>query len=313
MSKSKKSTNEYIKKSGKYLREISVVVIGVAITLSVSYWIVVQNEKRDMALHLRAIKMELQENAGDIGKLVETLKPACRYTAYLRSHDKKSLDKDSLNSYSSLCYAAPQNFTFKTNAFEMFKTSGTMRLMDDKDLLMEIWNAYDGILNLKEAVDIHNKLKWDFMEKEISLVDVDKDGKVEWDMIPMYDFYKKTGISNNLLNWSEIILKITHELYLKLMMMQLETSKLKTYQVTDEDLDKYLGVYLSDQVPVKLTITKGKKQLFGQLTGQLPFHLSATAKNKFEVDGITLEFHPTDKTIVVNRDGIIFNFVREEL
>ena len=55
MSKSKKSIKESIKKSGKYLREISVVVIGVAITLSVSYWIGVKNEKRDMALHLRAI------------------------------------------------------------------------------------------------------------------------------------------------------------------------------------------------------------------------------------------------------------------
>jgi hypothetical protein len=301
-----------IKKSGKYMREISVVVIGVAITLSVSYWISVQNEKRDMALHLRAIKMELQENAGDIGKLVETLKPACRYADYLRMHDKKSLDKDSLNNYFLFCYDAPPNFTFKTNAFEMFKTSGTMRLMNDKELLMEIWNVYDGIHILKEIIDEHNKLKWDFIEKEISLVDADKDGNIECNIIPMYDFYKKTGIPYKLLNSSEAILKITHELFLKLMILQLETSKLKTYRVTDEDLDKYLGVYSCDQVPFQLTITKSNKQLFGQLTGQLPAHLPATAKNKFKFEGVTLEFHPTDKTIVVNRDGIIFKFAREE-
>jgi predicted negative regulator of RcsB-dependent stress response len=98
MSKSIITIKESIKKSGKFLREISVVVIGVAITLSVSYWIGVKKEKKDMALHLRAIRMELAENANDIGILIETLKPAHNYTMYLRLNDKKMLDKDSLNS-----------------------------------------------------------------------------------------------------------------------------------------------------------------------------------------------------------------------
>ena len=48
-----------IKKIGKFVREISVIVIGVAITLSASYWLSDRNEKRDMALYLTAIKMEL--------------------------------------------------------------------------------------------------------------------------------------------------------------------------------------------------------------------------------------------------------------
>jgi len=96
------------------------------------------------------------------------------------------------------------------------------------------------------------------------------------------------------------------------MIKQLETSKFKLYEVTDEALEKYVGVYSSDQVPVKLTITKGNKQLFGQLTGQLPFPLYATAENKFEIEGVILEFNPTDKTIVAKKDGEIFNLVRED-
>ena len=51
-----------VKKVGKYLREISVVVIGVAITLSASFWINNRNDKRDMNLYLYAIKLELDEN-----------------------------------------------------------------------------------------------------------------------------------------------------------------------------------------------------------------------------------------------------------
>jgi len=308
----RKSIIEYIRKSGKYLREISVVVIGVAITLFASYWIGINNEKRDMALHLRAIKMELEANAGDISGLIESLQPECRYAAYLRSHDKKSLDKDTLDSYFPLCYSAPIRYTFKTNAFEIFKSSGTMRLMNDKELLSEIWNVYDGLNLLKEVIDEHSTLKWNFLEKEISLVDWDKDGKIERNIIPMYDFYKKTKFSNSLLNTSERTLKDMHKLYLKLMIMQLETSKFQTYHVTDEDLDKYIGVYSSDQFPVKLTITKSNKQLIGQLTGQLPFPLYATGKNKFEIEGFILEFNPAGKTITVKKDGKIYNLVKEE-
>jgi hypothetical protein len=194
MSKLEKSTG----KIGKYLREISVVVIGVAITLSASYWIGVKNEKRDIALHLNAIKLELEENAKDIDSLIELLKPELRYTVYLQSNDKKSLDKDTLNSYFFYCYTVSPIVTFKTNAFEMFKSSGTMRLMNDRELLLAIWNVYDAITLLKQLNDEQNKLKWSFMEKEISLVDVDR-GEIKRDIIPMYDFYKKAGGSTNVL------------------------------------------------------------------------------------------------------------------
>jgi hypothetical protein len=311
MNKSKKTFKESIINSGKYLREVSVVVIGVAITLSVSYWIGINNEKRDMALHLRAIKMELKENTGYIEILVNSLKFQCRYADYLQSRDKKSLDKDTLNSYYLLCYTPPENYTFIANAFEMFKNSGTMRLMSDKELLMGIWNVYDYLTYLKEAIDEHNRLKWNFIEKEISLFDVNGE-KIELNIIPMYDFYKKTNASNNLLKISERVLRKTHELSVKLAAKEMEASKLKTLIVADEDLDKYLGVYSScDQFSEKLTITKENKLLIGQLTEQRPFPLTAVAENKFEFGNAIFEFNLTDKTLVVKNDGDIINFIRE--
>jgi hypothetical protein len=42
-----------VKKAGKYLREISVVVIGVAVTLSASYWISNSMEVSDDSLSWR--------------------------------------------------------------------------------------------------------------------------------------------------------------------------------------------------------------------------------------------------------------------
>ncbi len=40
------------------------------------------------------------------------------------------------------------------------------------------------------------------------------------------------------------------------------------YQVTTQDLDKYLGIYSSKQLPIKITITKNNLNLIAQATGQ---------------------------------------------
>jgi CubicO group peptidase (beta-lactamase class C family) len=93
-----------------------------------------------------------------------------------------------------------------------------------------------------------------------------------------------------------------------------EIPEFKTYHVTDEELDKYLGVYSSNQLPLKITITKEGNKLTGQGTGQPPFPLEATGQDKFKFEpaGIVMEFSPADKAMVLKQSGGIFNFVREE-
>ena len=90
--------------------------------------------------------------------------------------------------------------------------------------------------------------------------------------------------------------------------------KFRTYHVTDEELDKYLGVYASKQLPIKLIITKVNSRLFVQATGQPSFPLEATEKDKFEFvqAGVVLKFNPTDKEVVLKQGGGVFNFTRED-
>jgi hypothetical protein len=123
----------------KYLREISVVVIGVAITLSASYWITGRNEKRDMALYLNAIKLELEDNINHLDAEVDYLEDWENYARYLKSHDKKSLHPDSIRRGANSDVSTIKYITFQTSAFEMFKISGAMRLIDDKVLLQSLW------------------------------------------------------------------------------------------------------------------------------------------------------------------------------
>ncbi len=92
-----------------------------------------------------------------------------------------------------------------------------------------------------------------------------------------------------------------------------EIPTFKIFEVTSADLDKYVGVYSSKQIPLKITITKQDKTLIGQATGQPSFALEATAKDEFKFDqaGLVLEFSPTDKTMILKQGGAIINFSKE--
>ena len=89
-----------------------------------------------------------------------------------------------------------------------------------------------------------------------------------------------------------------------------EIPEFVTYELSDEDLDKYLGIYSSKQLPLKMTITKANKQLFGQGERQPSFPLDAIGKDKFEFKqaGIVMEFNPTDKTMTLKQGGGVFYF-----
>lgn len=86
-----------------------------------------------------------------------------------------------------------------------------------------------------------------------------------------------------------------------------------TYEVSAENLDKYLGIYTSTQIPLKITITKDNKTLIAQATGQSAFPLEATKEDTFKFDqaGIVLEFNPVEKTMLLKQGGGKFFFTKE--
>ena len=77
-----------------------------------------------------------------------------------------------------------------------------------------------------------------------------------------------------------------------------------------EDLDKYLGIYSSQQLPLKLTITKDNHQLRGQATGQSSFPLEAFKADNFRFTpaGIVIEFLPEKSQLILKQGGGEFEF-----
>ena len=178
-----------MEKIGKYLREVSVVVIGVAITLFASYRITNKNEKRDMALYLKSIKLELEENIRILDETHQLLiQPGINYSDYLRSHDKKSLNADSLKYYIDKTVFNISSITINTNAFDMFKTSGNMRLVDNKEQLLSIWDSYAKLIELKQGFDMFSQMKLEEMKKFFYLSNNPRDEDILKNP-PMYEFH----------------------------------------------------------------------------------------------------------------------------
>jgi len=86
-----------------------------------------------------------------------------------------------------------------------------------------------------------------------------------------------------------------------------------TITLKGEDLDKYVGVYSSKQLPLKITITKNNETLIAQATGQSSFPLDATEKDKFKFDaaGVVLEFDTSKNEMTLKQGGSEFLFTKE--
>lgn len=84
-------------------------------------------------------------------------------------------------------------------------------------------------------------------------------------------------------------------------------------QLTDNELDRYVGVYLSKQVPMKLNISRKNGNLLCQATGQMPFTLTAHGEHRFSFDkaGIEIRFEPDEKRMRFQQGGGRYLFMRE--
>lgn len=85
-------------------------------------------------------------------------------------------------------------------------------------------------------------------------------------------------------------------------------------QLTDNDLEAYLGEYSSQELPIKISIFIENHLLMAQGTGQSAFPLEATEKDKFKfvAAGIELEFNTIEKTMTLKQGGKDFSFKKDE-
>ncbi|GHT35931.1 hypothetical protein AGMMS49574_26560 [Bacteroidia bacterium] len=191
-----KGTKDILKESGKYVRELSIVVIGIAISFSINNWISDKSEKKDMKLYLGAIEVELERNVEKLELLKDHFERAQEYSQFLNTHEKAFSVQDStyFNSYEDIVYKVEMS-TFNTSAFEMFKTSGYMRFIEDKEFLQSLWSIYSAFAGINQLSKSYSddKMKYlfdDLQEYESHKKEIEKEMYV---VVPLYKFFTFYG------------------------------------------------------------------------------------------------------------------------
>lgn len=85
------------------------------------------------------------------------------------------------------------------------------------------------------------------------------------------------------------------------------------YKVSPEALDKYVGVFSSRKMPLKLTVSRQDDRLSVQLTGQPAFPLEPSGKDIFSVSrvGAVLHFDLETGSVTLKQGGGVIEFTRE--
>ena len=85
-------------------------------------------------------------------------------------------------------------------------------------------------------------------------------------------------------------------------------------EISPEVLDRYVGVYSAQGVPVTYTFTREGSTLFVQVAGSAPLRLEATAENKFQIDppGIYFEFDAAKGQVTWKRGPGVRVFTKEK-
>jgi len=89
----------------------------------------------------------------------------------------------------------------------------------------------------------------------------------------------------------------------------------KSLKLTTAQLDGYLGVYNSLQLPFKFIITRDGTVLMAEAAGQgaaVPMDAFEQNKFKFEPAGVVMEFNPANKELVLKQGGKTYLFTREK-
>lgn len=144
----------------RYLRELSVVIIGVAVTFIVSGLISDAKDRKDLNMQLDAIYMELEKNVVKLDELIQMHENHKLLANALEEYlsDPKEEAMDSLDKYSFVINELP-SFNYHRSAYEMFVNSGAMKLMNNRQLLLNITETYIMLENTKDELELYKASK----------------------------------------------------------------------------------------------------------------------------------------------------------
>ncbi len=177
-------------------------------------------------------------------------------------------------------------------------------------------NSLDKMKEIQDGLGM-GLIKYPFYEKYA----YGHDGSID-DFSSHLSYFPKEGyafaMTTNGLDYSQndILVGVLSILFEKLFEKPYVLPTFVQIDFTQEELEKYCGTYSSVEIPLKMTITKTKKGLIAQATGQSEFKLESKSKETFQFPPAKIEliFDLTDKTSIKNftlkQSGTSYKFTK---
>lgn len=173
----------------KYLRELSIVIIGVLITLLITNLISYKTKQREIRSAMILIKTELQDNLQNLEKARHKWGTEQRIYDLILTHINhiKEIPADTLQFYKKII-GDKHSLSVKTDSYEVFKSSMLMQYIKDKNFLRELSQTYSMIENLDEQLIYYTNLKGNGLNHLMN--NIDKHALDKWMYGTIYDYYQ---------------------------------------------------------------------------------------------------------------------------
>lgn len=187
----------FIKRWGifSYLRELSVVIIGILITLSITNLINNYNRQKDLDGMLSLVKQELYENLESLDGVQRRWEGEAHIFSVIRKNDFNidAIPVDTLGKY-YYAIGALHGFSGKTDSYDVLKASTQVQYIKHKGLLQNLSYAYSRISALNDQLTIYSEKKADYMNPIYAGMDYrDAERSMDGDAYEVFNYFFSTN------------------------------------------------------------------------------------------------------------------------
>ena len=147
-------------KPGEYVRQTSIVVIGVLITFVGSELVTRCSEQADIKSTMLLIGDELKSNRKNFEEIMSEFSEDERLSALLVEHDMdlRSIPEDSLKQFRFIL-GHIRSYSYTQNALDILKSSMLMQKISDKELLLSLTEIYETLEGCKLTMNGYYDMK----------------------------------------------------------------------------------------------------------------------------------------------------------
>ncbi|WP_080904732.1 hypothetical protein [Parabacteroides sp. Marseille-P3160] len=172
----------------KYLRDLSIVIVGVFITLWVTNIISDRTKQNEVNRVMVLVKTELEENLQSIKWAQQKWETEQRIYSLVR-RNINHIDKipaDTLEIYKKVI-GDKHSLALKNDSYEVFKSSLLMQYIKDKDFLRELSKIYGYLELISSKLNNYSNLKGAGINHMMN--NIDKRSIDTWASGSIYDYY----------------------------------------------------------------------------------------------------------------------------